>query len=107
MHCVMVLNFQVLTLQASNLTSEDLTLTILAPASFTPPPSVLSLNSTPSSPMSPFNGYAITERLSAVAQLAESRSGAQPFFSDSQAAPVPITASSCTHLWLHSSIPLG
>ncbi|XAR64746.1 hypothetical protein NMG60_11008554 [Bertholletia excelsa] len=41
---------QVLTLQASNLTSEDLTLTVLAPASFTSPRSVVSLNSSPSTP---------------------------------------------------------
>ncbi|KAI7979564.1 hypothetical protein LOK49_Contig304G00001 [Camellia lanceoleosa] len=48
---------QVLTLQASNLLSEDLTLTVLAPTSFTSPPSVLSLNSAPSTPMSPFVGH--------------------------------------------------
>ncbi|KAI7998023.1 hypothetical protein LOK49_LG10G00973 [Camellia lanceoleosa] len=48
---------QVLTLQASNLLSEDLTLTVLAPTSFTSPPSVLSLTSAPSTPMSPFVGH--------------------------------------------------
>lgn len=47
---------QILTLQASNLTSEDLTLTVLAPASFTSP-SVVSLNS-PTTPKSPFVGFA-------------------------------------------------
>ncbi|KAL5992179.1 hypothetical protein ACLOJK_013094 [Asimina triloba] len=45
-----------LPVQASNLTPEDLTLTVLAPASFTSPPSVVSLNSAPSTPMSPFVG---------------------------------------------------
>nr|GLL32030.1 uncharacterized protein LOC109161052 [Ipomoea trifida]GMD13439.1 heat-inducible transcription repressor [Ipomoea batatas]GMD16948.1 heat-inducible transcription repressor [Ipomoea batatas]GMD19605.1 heat-inducible transcription repressor [Ipomoea batatas] len=44
---------QVLTLQASNLTSEDLTMTVLAPASFTNLPSLMSLSS-PKSPASPF-----------------------------------------------------
>ncbi|KAJ1386027.1 hypothetical protein SESBI_41158 [Sesbania bispinosa] len=46
---------QILTLQASNLTSEDLTLTVLAPASFTSS-SVVSLNS-PMTPTSPFIGF--------------------------------------------------
>ncbi|VFQ66714.1 unnamed protein product [Cuscuta campestris] len=46
---------QVLTLQASNLTSEDLTMTVLAPASLTSPPSLMSLSS-PTSPASPFFG---------------------------------------------------
>ncbi|KAE9465615.1 hypothetical protein C3L33_02481, partial [Rhododendron williamsianum] len=49
--------YAVLTLQASNLTSEDLTLTVLAPASFTSPPSVVSLNSYLLTPMSPFVGH--------------------------------------------------
>ncbi|KMT07138.1 hypothetical protein BVRB_6g154660 [Beta vulgaris subsp. vulgaris] len=103
---------QVLTLQASNLTSEDLTLTILAPASFTPPPSVLSLNSTPSSPMSPFGGFATTQ-ISTVTRLSENQiqSAPQSLSSDQKAVPVadviPTTALSCTHLWLHSRIPLG
>ncbi|KAK8522944.1 hypothetical protein V6N12_056636 [Hibiscus sabdariffa] len=47
---------QVLTLQASNLSPEDLTMTVLAPTSFTSPPSVVSLNS-PTIPMSPFVGF--------------------------------------------------
>ncbi|KAL9668914.1 hypothetical protein QQ045_006455 [Rhodiola kirilowii] len=38
-----------LPVQATNCTSEDLTLTILAPASFTSPPTVVSLNSSPAS----------------------------------------------------------
>lgn len=104
---------QALTLQASNLTSEDLTLIILAPASFTPPPSVLSLNSTPSSPMSPFGGFATTQRLSTVTRFIENQiqRGAQSLSSDQQGVQVadviPTTASSCTHLWLHSRVPLG
>ncbi|KAK9750832.1 hypothetical protein RND81_02G225300 [Saponaria officinalis] len=102
---------QVLTLQASNLTSEDLTLTILAPASFTPPPSVLSLNS-PSSPPS-LVAFSATQRLSSIAPLAENKSqnGTQSLSLDEQTVPVadaiPMTALSCTHLWLHSRVPLG
>ncbi|CAN4124388.1 unnamed protein product [Withania somnifera] len=47
---------QVLTLQALNLASQDLTMTVLAPASFNSPPSVVSLSTWPTSPMSPFIG---------------------------------------------------
>ncbi|KAH9606843.1 hypothetical protein KSS87_020251 [Heliosperma pusillum] len=103
---------QVLTLQASNLTSEDLNLTILAPASFTPPPSVLSLNSAPSSPASPFV-LSTTQRFSSLASLAESKSrnGTQSLSLEEQAVPVadaiPTTVLSSSHLWLHSRVPLG
>lgn len=104
---------QVLTLQASNLTSEDLTLTILAPASVTSPPSVLSLNSAPSSPMSPFAGFATTQKLSTVSCVAENQkqNAAQSLPFAEQAVPIadviPTTALSCTHLWLQSRVPLG
>uniref|UniRef100_A0A803MBI0 Uncharacterized protein n=1 Tax=Chenopodium quinoa TaxID=63459 RepID=A0A803MBI0_CHEQI len=104
---------QALTLQASNLTSENLTLTILAPASVAPPPSVLSLNSTPSTPASPFRRISTTQRLSTVTRSTENneQSGAQSLSSDQQRVPVsdviPTTALSCTHLWLHSRVPLG
>jgi len=104
--------FQVLTLQASNLTSEDLTLTILAPASFTPPP-VLSQNSALSSPMSPFVGVHPTQRMSSISHFAEKqkRNASQTLSSDEQAVPIadmiPATALTCTHLWLHSRVPLG
>lgn len=119
---------QVLTLQASNLTSEDLTMTILAPASFTSPPSVLSLNSSPSSPISPFLGLSevagkysshahgsTMQKLSAVAPSLENKSDVHgetklvPF--NEQASPVSDAMSTsgfgCTHLWLHSRVPLG
>ncbi|XP_073526068.1 uncharacterized protein [Phyllobates terribilis] len=78
---------QVLTLQASNLTLEDLTLTVLAPTSITSPPSVVTLNSNPSSPT--------TKSLSL----------------DEQTVPIsdviPTTALGCNHLWLQSRVPLG
>lgn len=103
---------QVLTLQASNLTSEDLTLTILAPASLTCPPSVLSLNSAPSSPSS-FVGFPTTEKPSTVPRTAENQkeNATQSLSFDEQAVSVadaiPTTALRCTHLWLHSKVPLG
>ncbi|KAK7362173.1 hypothetical protein VNO77_04277 [Canavalia gladiata] len=113
---------QVLTLQASNLTSEDLTLTVLAPASFTSPPSVVSLNS-PTIPMSPFIGF--TEFLGRIS--GERHSGAtqgQSFTSlvkenekqSDDGRPqtvsanddvIPSSGLSCTHLWLQSRVPLG
>ncbi|KAI8562964.1 hypothetical protein RHMOL_Rhmol03G0077000 [Rhododendron molle] len=110
---------QVLTLQASNLTSEDLTLTVLAPALFTSPPSVVSLNSYPLTPMSPFVGHSelagkmngergssATQRLTAASLVLENQrhngGGAVPI-SD----VLPSTDLGCTHLWLQSRVPLG
>ncbi|CAH9093029.1 unnamed protein product [Cuscuta europaea] len=93
--CGAQLPVQVLTLQASNLTSEDLTMTVMAPASFTSPPSVLSLSSSPTSPLSSFLGSSdFTERLN-----------------NEKAASLPDVLPSndlgCTHLWLQSKVPLG
>ncbi|XP_052173934.1 uncharacterized protein LOC127789167 [Diospyros lotus] len=117
---------QVLTLQASNLTSEDLTLTVLAPASFTSPPSVVSLNSSPTSPVSPFISHSESvlpvngERRSSAM---ESTSSASPAFINQRenadaglwsvsfceqiSDVLPSTDSGCTHLWLQSRVPLG
>lgn len=118
-----------LTLQASNLTSQDLTLTVLAPATFTSPPSVVSLNSSPTSPMSPFVGFpeftgrfngdkrsAAIQRLGSAPLASEKkkqndnvRSRSASF--DEQASPLsdvlPSSGLGCTHLWLHSRVPLG
>ncbi|KAH9605113.1 hypothetical protein KSS87_013479, partial [Heliosperma pusillum] len=97
---------QVLTLQASNFTSEDLNLTILAPGSFARPP-MLSPNSPPLSPISPF-AFATTQKLSSVPRVIENHKR-----NDTQsqlAVPVvhaPTTSLNCTHSWLHSRIPLG
>ncbi|KAF7829428.1 uncharacterized protein G2W53_020592 [Senna tora] len=112
---------QVLTLQVSNLTSEDLTLTVLAPASLTSPPSLVSLSS-PTTPMSPFVGFA--ERLGRV--NSERRDGANEELSFTSLGKenetqsddgrpqtvsindvVPSSGLSCTHLWLQSRVPLG
>lgn len=121
--------YQVLTLQASNLTSEDLTLTVLAPASFTSPPTVVSLNSSPSTPMSPFVGFSeftgrvsgdrhasAVQRLSSAPLLSDTRKqngdvGVRSVSFNEQASPtsdvVPSTGLGCTHLWLQSRVPLG
>ncbi|CAN1196914.1 hypothetical protein LINPERPRIM_LOCUS43215 [Linum perenne] len=95
---------QVLTLRASNLTAEDLTLTVLAPSSFTAPPSVGSLISTPIGPSDRSNtGSKMHNRVaSALEQLNEG---------NRQSSAIPDVISStglgCTHLWLQSRVPLG
>lgn len=111
------------------MTSEDLTLTVLAPASFTSPPTVVSLNSSPSTPMSPFVGLSeFTGKASADRRRsAMQRPGSAPLLSDLQkqngdggarsvsfnerASPtsdvVPSTGLGCSHLWLQSRVPLG
>ncbi|XP_010549052.1 PREDICTED: uncharacterized protein LOC104820344 [Tarenaya hassleriana] len=121
---------QVLTLQASNLSSEDLSLTVLAPTSFASPPSVVSLNSTPTSPVSPFLGFSeFTERVQSekrgsmmrklnslppIALKAQTASidseGRSASFNERPSNPsdvVPKSGLGCTHLWLQSRVPLG
>ncbi|XP_061342416.1 uncharacterized protein LOC133288627 [Gastrolobium bilobum] len=113
---------QVLTLQASNLTSEDLTLTVLAPASFTAPPSVVSLNS-PATPMSPFIGFAEflgrrnSERhisatqgqsfTSLIKENGKQSDDGRPQTVSMSDDVIPSSGVSCTHLWLQSIVPLG
>ncbi|KAF9673508.1 hypothetical protein SADUNF_Sadunf10G0031500 [Salix dunnii] len=106
---------QVLALRASNLTSEDLTLTVLAPASFTSPPSVGSLSSSPTTPMSSFVGLPestsiITgEKYSSAVQALTSLTTTSEIIE--QSSPISDVISStglgCTHLWLQSRVPLG
>lgn len=117
---------QVLTLQASNLTSQDLTMTVLAPASLTSPPSVVSLSTSPTSPMSPFIGSSdFTERVSidkqitaaqsnslvSVNQVPEGKNLSQSVSFSERATPIPDVLPNgnlgCTHLWLQSRVPLG
>ncbi|KAK6251743.1 hypothetical protein QUC31_013463 [Theobroma cacao] len=114
---------QVLTLQASNLTPEDLTMTVLAPASFTSPPSVVSLNSSPTSPMSPFVGFSelagkasSVHKLSSMSTASENLkqngdAGARFTSFNEQLTPIadviPTSGLGCTHLWLQSRVPLG
>ncbi|CAD5323388.1 unnamed protein product [Arabidopsis thaliana] len=113
---------QILTLQASNLTSEDLSLTVLAPASFTSPPTVVSLNSTPTTPISPFLGFSdFTERVQnekrnttvrkqqslppiPLETRTENNTNGE---SSNPSDVVPKSGLGCTHLWLQSRVPLG
>ncbi|BAT74573.1 hypothetical protein LR48_Vigan01g102700 [Vigna angularis] len=112
---------QVLTLQASNLTSEDLTLTVLAPASFTSPPSVVSLSS-PTSPNSPFIGFTeFLGRINVERHVGTTQGGSftsplkendkqddvRPQSVSMNDDVIPSSGLSCTHLWLHSRVPLG
>lgn len=114
---------QILTLQASNLTSEDLTLTVLAPASFTSPPSVVSLNS-PTTPKSPFIGFAeILARVNGERSIGANRkkrrfdsivkeNEEKSYDGKAQAVSssddvIPNSGISCTHLWMQSRVPLG
>ncbi|XP_022733470.1 uncharacterized protein LOC111287295 [Durio zibethinus] len=120
---------QVLTLQASNLTPEDLTMTVLAPASFTSPPTVVSLNSSPTSPMSPFVGFSeFSGKESSVRHISSlhllssmpitsenekqnSDAGARFTSFNEQLTPIadfiPTSGLGCSHLWLQSRVPLG
>lgn len=116
------MNDQVLTLQASNMTPEDLTLTVLAPTSFTLPPSVVSLSSSPTE--SPFAGRGnVTQWGSPVQRLVSVPvplvSGSQKHTGDDEVKSIsvstpspksdaiPNTGLGCTHLWLQSRVPLG
>ncbi|KAA3460768.1 Heat-inducible transcription repressor HrcA [Gossypium australe] len=120
---------QVLTLQASNLTPEDLTMTVLAPASFTSPPSVVSLNSYPTTPLSPFIGFSdlagkasserhnsAVKRFSSMPTVSENQKqngDARTRFTSSNEQLttisnfIPTSYWGCTHLWLQSRVPLG
>ncbi|KAJ4956650.1 hypothetical protein NE237_013433 [Protea cynaroides] len=118
---------QVLTLQASNLTPEDLTLTVLAPASFTSPPTVVSLTSSPPTPVSPFVGFSEfagrvggdrrssgLQRLSSTPVVSENKkesadTGTRSVSFNEQGISdvIPSTGLGCTHLWLQSRVPLG
>ncbi|XP_058777250.1 uncharacterized protein LOC131651609 isoform X1 [Vicia villosa] len=113
---------QILTLQASNLTSEDLNLTVLAPASFTSPPSVVSLNS-PTTPKSPFIGFAeflartngersIGAKWKKSFNAIMKKKVEQSYDVKAQTVSlsddvIPSSGISCTHLWLQSRVPLG
>ncbi|KAL7586860.1 hypothetical protein Lser_V15G37643 [Lactuca serriola] len=124
---VLQLPVQVLTLQASNLTSEDLTLTVLAPASFTSLRSVVSLTSAPATPLSPeekstkvnVDRHNIALKRLSSALIENQRrndeigrqTGTGAFSFNEQ--PISITDVlprsdlGCTHLWLQSRVPLG
>ncbi|KAJ4831799.1 hypothetical protein Tsubulata_017010 [Turnera subulata] len=112
---------QVLTLQASNLTSEDLTMTVLAPASFTAPPSVGSLGSSPTTPISSLvvlpespsiaNGERDGGKATFGLENQKQNVDGGVIYLAEQSSPlsdvIPSTGFGCTHLWLQSRVPLG
>ncbi|KAL9401092.1 hypothetical protein Peur_004941 [Populus x canadensis] len=120
-HLLKLLSNSHLALQASNLTSEDLTLTV--PASFTSPPSVGSLTSNLILGLSESAGIITGEKygsavqaLSSVTTMSEnmkwnSDGGVQSVSFIEQSSPISDVISStglgCTHLWLQSRVPLG
>ncbi|GLJ50540.1 hypothetical protein SUGI_1076840 [Cryptomeria japonica] len=127
------LSAQVLTLQATNLTADDLSLTVLAPCSMASLPCVVSMNSTPTTPsMNSFmsfsegkgrsgtldtedSGMTTMARLQSTSlpslRPIENITGITPLALKEQnisAADIMADSSSaCTHLWLQSTVPLG
>ncbi|WOL20633.1 hypothetical protein Cni_G29438 [Canna indica] len=115
---------KVLTLKATNLTYEDLTFTVLAPETSISP-SVLSLSSTPKSPMTSNAGFHDVGRMGgeksglqglssvplATKSQKESFDGAKMPNSVEQATitsdVISSNSSGFSHLWLQSSVPLG
>ncbi|KAL6562549.1 hypothetical protein OROGR_003556 [Orobanche gracilis] len=104
------LPIQVLTLQVSNLTSDNLRLTVLAPASFTSP-TVVPLSSSPSSPLSPFSPTAgLIEGVDGNVAVQKLEVGPLSVSTDERTVPIseaPNNDLGCTHLWLQSRVPLG
>lgn len=97
------LPIQTLTLQASNLTSEDLTLTIHAPVASKSSSSVTSLT-TPKG----VNGQ--EKPTSTPMEIIDDSGKGSNSFSQHNVTASDISSSSdlgCTHLWLQSTIPLG
>lgn len=122
------LPFQVLTLHASNLTSEDLTLTVLAPLSSASSPSVMPLSSSLQTTINYATSFSEVmgrvagdstgsmQRLSSMPAIIESQkvndssgkssiSLAQRLFTSSDF--ISSAELGCTHLWLRSTVPLG
>lgn len=104
---------KVLTLKATNLTTEDLTFTVLAPEIPTSP-SVLSLSSTPRTPMNSyatFHDYAGSSVPIATKSQKESCDDGKTSSSVERTAMMSdvILSNSAgfTHLWLQSAVPLG
>ncbi|KAL6513858.1 hypothetical protein OROHE_019314 [Orobanche hederae] len=104
------LPIQVLTLQVSNLTSDNLRLTVLAPASFTSP-TVVPLSSSPSSPLSPFSPTAgLIEGVDSHVAVQKVEVGPLSVSTDERTVLIseaPNNDLGCTHLWLQSRVPLG
>lgn len=110
---------QVLTLEASNMTNEDLTLTLLAP-SLPNSPSVASLTLTPPSPMSPYDNNlqnSALHRLCSASKVLDQGSAEgdnqsrTPGIFKEKTNPIsdvlPRNDLGRTHMWLKSRVPLG
>jgi hypothetical protein len=93
------------------MTSENLTLTVLAPEA-SGSSSVVSLKSSPTTPNSPYDGLNESARGSG---LGKQGIGFRRLNSVLDGSPKegdnggnkPVSASGCTHLWLQSAVPLG
>lgn len=102
---------QILTLEATNMTSESLTLTVLAPEA-SGSSSVVSLNSAPTTPNGTFDGANESARRSGLGKHGigfrrlNSVLAASPKEGDNGGNRMS-NASGCTHLWLQSAVPLG
>lgn len=110
-----------LTLQASNLTSEDLTLTVLAPVASNSSPSVMPLNSASTTPQSSGLSEIMVrtsglQKLSSMPLERESQKENNEIGQRSTSLAQRTGATSdvmsgsdlgCNHLWLQSSVPLG
>jgi hypothetical protein len=102
---------QVLTLEATNMTSENLTLTVLAPEA-SGSSSVVSLNSAPTTPNGSYDGVNESAKRSGLGKQElgfrrlNSVLATAPKESDNAGNRIS-SASGCTHLWLQSAVPLG
>ncbi|KAG2629416.1 hypothetical protein PVAP13_3KG430500 [Panicum virgatum] len=102
---------QVLTLEATNMTSENLTLTVLAPEA-SGSSSVVSLNSAPPTPNDSYDGVNESSKRSGLGKQEigfrrlNSVLATSPKESDNAGNRIS-NASGCTHLWLQSAVPLG
>ncbi|KAI7748379.1 hypothetical protein M8C21_034017 [Ambrosia artemisiifolia] len=110
---------QVLTLEASNMTNEDLTLTLLAPCLLNSP-SVGSVTFSPPSPMSPFDNnlqnsalhrlYSASNVLDQRSHEGDDHSHTPGTFNEKTISISDVLPSSNlghTHMWLKSRVPLG
>lgn len=108
------------------MTPDDLTMTVLAPASFTSPPSVGSLTS-PKTSIHPFVGLSESRGIvsgekigtlqksfsepASINQKQGNNDGVESLsFTELASAEVDVIPSNdygCTHLWLQSRVPLG
>ena len=105
-----------LTLKATNLTTEDLTFTVLAPETSSSP-SVLSLSSTPKAPMNSYAAFhdyvpRIRDKSESIVQSQSSVHIATKSQNESQQTAIKSdvisrNSSGLTHLWLQSAVPLG